>query len=313
MDSKNRKLAEIAYMYYIDGLSQNQIAKKIGISRSMVSTLLSEARDSGIVKIEVRDADLYCFDIQRELENIFGIEKIMVIPNLSSKEDNIYGQLADVCVDYLGQIIENNMVIGISWGRTMYEIAHRIRSDGKKNITISPLVGGVGNEINSYHSNVISELMANNLGANSLGLYAPVFVSSKEVRDVILNDKHIKKVLDTSKNADIAIVGVGAIEYSTMRDIGTLEEEDVIKLKSSGVVGDINTMFFDESGDLADPEFTNRTIAITIEELKRIEKIIAVAGGIKKANAIHAALKGKLMDVLITDEEVAKSILAQYK
>ena len=172
MDNKNRRLAEIAYMYYIDGLSQNQIAKKIGISRSMVSTLLSEARDSGIVRIEVRDADLYCFDIQRELENIFNVERIMVIPNLSSKEDNIYGQLADVCVDYLKQIMEDNMIIGVSWGRTVYGVANRIRSDGKTNITISPLVGGVGSEINSYHSNVISELMANNLGANSLGLYA---------------------------------------------------------------------------------------------------------------------------------------------
>lgn len=312
-DNKKRRLAEIAYMYYIDGMSQNEIAREYSISRSMVSTMLSEARAKGIVKIQIEDADLYCFDLQKKMEKIFGIKKVIIVPRLSKQESNLLYQLADGCIDYLNQVIEDNMTIAVSWGRTLYQIANRIRSKGKSNLTISPLVGGIGNEMNMYHSNVICDIMANNLGGNSLGLYAPVFVSNKEVKDVIFKDKSINKVIETSRNADIAIVSIGNILSSVMREIGTLSEEDVSKLLELGAIGDVNTFFIDRDGRVVESHLSERTIALTIDELKKIPKIIAVAGGLEKTEAIHAALKGKLMDVLITDEEVAKGILKNYE
>ena len=312
-DNKKRRLAEIAYMYYIDGMSQNEIAREYSISRSMVSTMLSEARAKGIVKIQIEDADLYCFDLQKKMEKIFGIKKVIIVPRLSKQESNLLYQLADGCIDYLNQVIEDNMTIAVSWGRTLYQIANRIRSKGKSNLTISPLVGGIGNEMNMYHSNVICDIMANNLGGNSLGLYAPVFVSNKEVKEVIFKDKSINKVIETSRNADIAIVSIGNILSSVMREIGTLSEEDVSKLLELGAIGDVNTFFIDRDGRVVESHLSERTIALTIDELKKIPKIIAVAGGLEKTEAIHAALKGKLMDVLITDEEVAKGILKNYE
>ncbi|NLW40671.1 MAG: sugar-binding transcriptional regulator [Tissierellia bacterium] len=312
-DNKKRRLAEIAYMYYIDGMSQNEIAREYSISRSMVSTMLSEARAKGIVKIQIEDADLYCFDLQKKMEKIFGIKKVIIVPRLSKQESNLLYQLADGCIDYLNQVIEDNMTIAVSWGRTLYQIANRIRSKGKSNLTISPLVGGIGNEMNMYHSNVICDIMANNLGGNSLGLYAPVFVSNKEVKDVIFKDKSINKVIETSRNSDIAIVSIGNILSSVMREIGTLSEEDVSKLLELGAIGDVNTFFIDRDGRVVESHLSERTIALTIDELKKIPKIIAVAGGLEKTEAIHAALKGKLMDVLITDEEVAKGILKNYE
>lgn len=312
-DNKKRRLAEIAYMYYIDGMSQSEIAREYSISRSMVSTMLSEARAKGIVKIQIEDSDLYCLELQKKMEHVFGIKKIIIVPRLSKNETNLLYQLADSCIDYLNQIIEDNMTIAVSWGRTLYQIANRIRSKGKSNLTISPLVGGIGNEMNMYHSNVICDIMANNLGGNSLGLYAPVFVSSKEVKDVIFKDKSINKVIETSRKAHIAIVSIGNILSSVMREIGTLSEEDVSKLLELEAIGDINTIFIDKNGKVVESHLSERTIALTIEELKRIPKIIAVAGGVEKTEAIHAALKGKLMDVLVTDEEVAKEILKNYE
>ena len=314
-DTRTRKLIEISYMYYIDGMSQNQIAKEYSISRSMVSMMLNEARAKGIVKIEIKDSgDLYCFDLQRKLERIFGIKKAIVIPMLSKDIKNNITQLADAAVNYLTQIIDNNMIIAVSWGRTVYEIANRMKPNGKTNLTISPLVGGIGNEMNIYHANVISDTMSKRLGAVSLGLYAPVFVSTKEVRDIIFKDKSIKKVLETSQNADIAIVGIGSIVSSTMEDIGVLEKEDICDLKDNGIIGDISTCFFDKNGQSVENNmFSDRTVALSIEELEKIPNIIAVAGGKKKVEAIHGALKGKLMDVLVTDEEVAKEILKKYE
>lgn len=311
-NSRKRKLAEIAYMYYIDGMSQNQIAKEYSISRSKVSMLLNEARDKGIVKIEIQDSDLYCFDLQRQLETIFGLKKAIVVPKLSKDENGLITQLADGAVDYLSQIIEHNMTIAVSWGRTLYGVASRIRSSGKTNIVISPLVGGIGNEMNIYHSNVIADTMAKNLGGSSLGLYSPVFVATREVRDLIFADKSIKKVLESSANADIAVVGIGGILSSTMTDIELLQKEDIDKLLDCGVVGDIGTCFFDKNGQEVESIFTEKTVALSLDKLEKIPTIVAVAGGEKKIEAIHGALRGKLMDVLVTDESVAKSILKDY-
>lgn len=311
--SKERKLAEIAYMYYIDEMSQSQIAKEYGISRSMVSMMLNEARAKGIVRIEIKNSELYCFDLQRQIENIFGLKKAVIVPRLSKNEEGLITQLADGAIDYLSQIINNNMTIAVSWGRTVYGIANRIRPNGKTNIVISPLVGGIGNEINTYHSNVIADTMAQNLGASSLGLYSPVFVATKEVRDLIFNDKSIKKVIETSEKADIAIVGIGSIASSTMTEIGLLEEDDIKQLLDSGVIGDISTCFFDKNGEETENIFSKRTVALKLEQLKKIPTIVAVAGGDKKIKAIHGALKGRLMDVLVTDEVVARSILKEYE
>ncbi|WP_416197294.1 MAG: DNA-binding transcriptional regulator LsrR, DeoR family [Sporanaerobacter sp.] len=311
--TKERKLAEIAYMYYIDEMSQNQIAKEYGISRSMVSMMLNEARAKGIVRIEIKDSELYCFDLQRKIEKIFGLKKAIIIPRLSKNEDGLITQLADGAIEYLGQIIDHNMTIAVSWGRTLYEIASRIRSNGKTNIVISPLVGGIGNEMNIYHSNVIADTMARNLGASSLGLYAPVFVATEEVRNLIFNDKSIKKVIETSERADIAIVGIGSIASSTMADIGLLEEDDIKQLLDAGVIGDISTCFFDKNGQDIKNIFSDRTVALNLEQLRKIPTIVAVAGGDKKIKAIHGALKGRLMDVLVTDEVVARSILKEYE
>lgn len=311
-NTKKRRLAEIAYMYYIDGLNQSEIAKEYSISRSMVSTMLTEAKASGIVNIRIDDSDLYCFDLQRKMEKIFGIEKVIITPKLSNSEENLMARLADGFIDYLNQIIKDGSTIAVSWGRTVHAIATRIRPTGNSNILITPLVGGIGNEMTMYHSNIVCDLMAKNLGGSSYGLYAPVFVSSKEVKDVIFQDKSINKVLEFSKNADIAVMSIGNITSSVMRKMETLEEKEIQNLLDKGAIGDINTAFFNKDGKILQTELGERTISITMDELKKIPKIVAVAGGKEKIEAIHAALRGKLMDVLITDENAAREILKNY-
>lgn len=310
--TKKRRLAEIAYMYYIDGLNQSEIAREYSISRSMVSTMLTEAKASGIVKIRIGDSELYCFDLQREMEAIFGIDKVVITPKLSNSEENLRLRLADGCIDYLNQIVEDDTVIALSWGRTVHAIAARIRSMGKTGLVVTPLVGGIGNEITVYHSNLICDLMAKNLGGVSYGLYAPVFVSSKEIKEVVFHDKNISKVLELSKKSDIALMSIGNITSSAMREMEALGKDDMEALMARGAIGDINTSFFDEKGNIVETELVERTISVTMEELRKIPKIIVVAGGKEKTQAIHAALKNKLMDVLVTDEDTANRILKEY-
>lgn len=312
-DNHIRKLTGIAYMYYIDGMSQSQIAKEYSISRSMVSVMLSEARAKGIVKVEIKDSGLYCFDLQRKLERIFHLKRAIVVPILSISEESMLRQLADATANFFNQILDDNMVIGVSWGKTLHEVAKRTKSTSKQNLIITPLIGGVGNEMNYLHSNVIADTMSEKLNGSSLCLYAPVFVSSKEVRDVIFQDISIQKVFDTSEKADIAIVGIGNIKNSTMMDEGSLSIEDKEELLAHGAVGDISNWFFDKNGQYIEAQITEKTIAINRKKLSKIPYIIVVAGSEKKTEAIHAALKGRLMNVLVTDEGVARNIIKEYE
>lgn len=315
MDNDNhiKKLTEIAYLYYIDGMSQSQIAKEFSISRSMISVMLTEAKAKGIVKIEIKDHDLYCFDLQRDLERIFQLKKAIVVPTLSKSEESELRQLSTAAANFLNQILDNDMTIGVSWGKTMHAVAKRIQSTNKKKLLITPLVGGSGNEMNHLHSNVIAELIAKKLNGISLCLYAPVFVSSREVRDALFDDMIIKGVIDKGENADIALVGIGTLKNSTMIDEGSLNIEDKEELLVNGAAGDIGSWFFDKNGQYIDALITEKTIAIDRKKLSKIPYIIAVAGGMKKIEAIHAALKGRLMNVLVTDERVAMAIIKEYR
>ena len=312
-DDQIRKLTEIAYMYYIDGMSQNDIAKEFSISRSMVSLMLSEAKAKEIVKIEIKDAGLYCFDLQRKLERIFKLKKAIVVPEFTKTIESKVRLLGDATARYLSQILEDNMTIGVSWGITINEVANRVKNTNKSNLTVTPLIGGIANEMSHLHSNVIANTMAKRLGGKSLGLYAPVFVSIKEVKDVIFKDISIKNVFEKGESADIAIVGIGSIQNSTMYSIGCLNNKDYEDLQKCGAVGDFSNWFFDKDGQYIDAEITERTIAVARDKIAKIPLKIAVAGGVNKKEAIHAALKGKLMDVLITDEGVARDIISEYE
>lgn len=306
---KDYKLFKVAYSYYIDKLTQEQISKLYGISRSNVSMMLNEARRKGIVEFSVRFPDMYCDDLARELERAFGIKKAIVISDYYDNEQERISFLADAAVKYLDEIIKDDMVIGVSWGKNVYEIANSIEYKGRKNLVVTPLVGGIGNEVNQYHSNLIAAKMAENLRASALNLYAPVFVGSEETKNVLFEDKNINDVLSVSRNADIAIVGIGNPKVSTMMEMNILSDDELENIVASGAVGDTNTSFVDKDGKETDSMFRNKTIHVSLEDLRKIPTVLAIAGGEQKLEAIHAVLKSGVLEVLVTDETVASGIL----
>lgn len=312
-DKKDYKLFKVAYSYYIDKLTQDQISKIHGISRSSVSMMLNEARNRGIVEFHVRFPDMYRHDLEEDLEKKFKLKKVKVISEFYDNDQEKVSLLADACVEYLSTIIRDYMTIGVSWGKNVYEVASKIDFTGASKLTIVPIVGGIGNEINHFHSNIIAQKMAENLRAKALGLYAPVFVGSKDYRDAIMEDTQIRSVLEKAKKSDIALVGIGNIFSSTMTELNIINKEDVKGLSNLGAIGDINTVFIDKDGNEVNSDFRDRTINISLEELKNIKTVVAVAGGIEKSESVLASIKSGAIDVLITDELVANRLLGKSK
>lgn len=310
-ENKDYRLFKIAYSYYIDKMTQDQISKMYGISRSNVSMMLNEARNKGIIEIKVNFPEMYKHDLEEELSKKYNLKKAIVISDYYESEKERMEFLANAAVEYLDKKIEDNMTIGVSWGKSVYEVASKIEYNNKSNLVIAPIVGGIGTEVNKYHSNVIASRMADRLKATALGLYAPVFIESEVAKNMLFEDKNIKDVMNIGRKSDIAIVGIGNLENSTMLELKTIEREQLDMLSGLGAVGDINTSFISLDGSEVESDFKNKTMNLSLEDLKKIPTVVAISGGVEKTESIRAALKGGILDVLVTDEQVANRLVIE--
>lgn len=312
MTSKDelRLLIDIAQMYYGESATQNAVAKKFNISRSLVSKYLSRAKDLGIVEIRVHDELFHPYkQLEEKLKKKFELENIVCVNTTDPSQ--VKQRIGDATAKFLSRVIQSDSVIGVSAGTTVYEVATNMFLNVSMNkLTFVPLVGGLGKEHTDIHANVICDIFARRTGGMSVELHAPVLVDSSNAKEVLLSQRFIKKTFDLMKRVDIALVGIGgAMVYSETKkaylqnvDPSTLENKEL-------VIGDICYNFFDKHGRYVDTDWNRRVMAIDLEEIQKIPLVIGAAGGLHKVEGIRAALKGQLINVLITDIVTARELL----
>lgn len=312
MTSKDelRLLIDIAQMYYGESATQNAVAKKFNISRSLVSKYLSRAKDLGIVEIRVHDELFHPYkQLEEKLKKKFELENIVCVNTTDPSQ--VKQRIGDATAKFLSRVIQSDSVIGVSAGTTVYEVATNMFLNVNMNkLTFVPLVGGLGKEHTDIHANVICDIFARRTGGMSVELHAPVLVDSSNAKEVLLSQRFIKKTFDLMKRVDIALVGIGgAMVYSETKkaylqnvDPSTLENKEL-------VIGDICYNFFDKHGRYVDTDWNRRVMAIDLEEIQKIPLVIGAAGGLHKVEGIRAALKGQLINVLITDIVTARELL----
>ena len=311
-----RLLTEIASMYYEEGAKQSEVAKKFNISRSLVSKYLAKARSLGLVEIIIHD-DLFLPYrlLEEKLVEKFGLTEVICIAPAAAEMLN--KRIGIAAGKYLSRILKGDETIGVSAGMVVHEAAQNfLPKNQMENIRFIPLVGGLGQEHTALQANVVCEIFARKSGGAVLELHAPITVDSAEAKKVFMAQSFIKNVFDKGKKADIALVGIGGLPaYSTMTKAYLPNEEVPLRkeLSAGNVSGDICYNFIDEEGKLADCTWNDRVLAISLAELKKIPKRIGVSGGKEKVSGIRAALKGNLVNVLITDEETAKTLLDEDK
>lgn len=302
-----RILTKVAHMYYDESMTQQEIANKLGISRPSVSRLLKRARDEGIVEIKIRYEGSYA-KLENILEKTFGLREVIVTP--PEEGEGLKHRLAEATAEYLERTIKEGDIVGVSWGTTLVHIPKYINTK-IKNVTFVPLVGGAGQTKLDIHSNAIVINFARAFGGKGRLLHAPVTVSSIEVRESLVSDRSIKQILDLAAKSTIAVVGIGSPTdpESTIRQTGYYSESELNHLKEAGAVCDISWIFLDKEGNLCPIELNERVIGISIEDLDKIPTVVGVAGGKAKHEAVLAAVKGRHLDILVTDEETAEFLL----
>ncbi len=302
-------LATVANLYYNSDLTQNQIAERFYTSRSKISRMLKEAREMGIVEINIKEPWERNLEYERLLKEEFDLKNIRVI-HLKNGDEAIVGKvIPEAAAYYLDSVVKRNMVVGISWGNTLYKIVKYVAANNHKNlpITVVPIMGAANISSPKKDAMDLAKDLALAYGGGYRYIYAPIFVNSHEVKDSLLQDDGIRNALDLAMNADVILTSVGSIVYKSWSNYLSAKTMDALERK--GVIGHIGGHFFDIHGNEPATSLAGRMIGIGVDDLRKCPETICVAYGENKAEAVIGALRGRFINTLIIDEKCVEKIL----
>lgn len=307
IDDEKKLLIKIAHYYYMQGMTQEQIANKVSMSRQKVNRIIGSLFEKGIVTIKINDYQKSYAELEGRIEKRFNLKQVIVT---DVEDEKIEDKLGNVAAKYLESVVKDGDVISVSWGKTLAAIADSMSILKRKNISVIQCVGGTNVKDISIMTDEITRVISNKLKANPYFMYAPSIVKDENTKRVIMSEDTVKNVFKMVEKSNIALVGIGGMsEKSTLHKYNFLDKNDFSSLKSNGCVGDICFIPFDINGKLVEKSMKKRIIGIDYNTLMDIPLVIGVAGGANKKEAILGALNGNFLDVLVTDFETANYIL----
>lgn len=306
--------SQVARLFFDRQLSKTEIAARLGISRFRVARLVEQALARGLVRIEFRDVPPQDRVIARTIEEHWGID-LCVVSRVHGAGTEPLTSLARLAGSVIGDLIGEGSVVGIAWGSTLAAVVDEIPRREDPSIAVVQLAGSSTRLPRDRTPGELARRLAERLGGAYHALFAPAFVESRELRDALCRQPEIRETLALFGRLDLAIIGIGAYvagrqPHSSLLQAGVLSERDIRAMRRAGAIGDIGLLPFNRDGRFVARELMDRAIGISVEELRRVPCVIAVAGGVEKAEAIAAALRTRIIDVLITDAAVADRLVA---
>ncbi len=306
-------LWQVAIWYYEESLGQAEIGRRINRSRSMVSRLLQEARDKGIVKIQIFSPIINtATELEKCLCKDFGLTQAYVLAEPPVEYPFLVRRLGELGAYVLRQQLHDNMRIGLMWGTTIYEVVWAMPNLALTNSTVLQMIGAVGHGNPLLDGPELVRSLAQKLNAAYRYLPAPIIVEDETVAQSFLQQPAIANILNQVQQVNLALLGIGTPEayFSHLETTGYVKRLDLVKLREIGAVGSILGLFIDHNGHPLDIPINKRVIGFrNIEAFQTIPTVMAVAGGVKKAPAILAALCGGYIDLMVTDAVTARKIL----
>ena len=311
MNKKRRALIyKISKDYYQERKTQQAIANKYGISIIMVSRLLQKAISEKMVEIKIHPPDDPFAELERELELRYNLKEV-IIGSSSHNSNKIVTELGQAGADYLLRNLKGNETISVSWGKVLLSLVNALPKSNYPNIEIIQMIGGLGYPEEDLSGNELVRRMANTFNSTPKLLNSPGIVTNKEICNALKSDQQIASTLELAGKANFSLVGIGHFSKNSVlqKPNGILTKNDIYTLSKKGAVGDISLQFFNKDGEPIEHSIHERIVGIGYEELKKIPRVIGIAGGEDKHATIKAALKGELINVLITDKNTADKLL----
>jgi deoxyribonucleoside regulator len=296
-------LANVAELYYQDGKTQAQIAKTVGVTRSMVSRMLNEARSLGLVEIKIHKSLMFNHELQSLFMSRYPLADVSIIDVQPGNNDSLLQHLGMAGAVILKKMLKPGMILGIPWGTTVAAVVDEMQVDRAIPVKIVQLVGALGSRNLKYDSHSIVQRLAQKIGGEAYYLNAPFLVESAIINQALMGSSPIKETFRMTEKCDVALLGIGStdLQYSSYYQAGYLSAEEVQSLSNIGVVGGICGTHFDINGQIQAQSFQERIVSITKEALLSIPLRIGVAGGRGKVAPLLGAIRGGFINVLVTD------------
>ena len=303
-------LAEIACDYYERGLSQNEIADKICLSRTRVSRLLKEAEEAGIVKVTINYTFERHYELEERLKSRFPVKNVQVLNNRIVPKDAIQANVGRLAAEYIMNSLRKDMVIGTSWGTTLADTVACIRS-APFPVQVVQLMGAVPCRFSSHAPQGIVSDLASLFECRGEFLNLPLFIADPYVRKAMQEDVNNKRVLNEGIFSDMILTSVSAIETIDKQDfwLGYLTPEMYKEACDHGAAGAMFARFYDKDGKEVDCTWNRCCITISFDHIKQVPDVVVIAAGKAKASALRYALKAGLVNTLIIDGTLASAIL----
>lgn len=304
-------LVKVARMYFEDGASQQEIAERVGVSRSNVSRVIASARAQGIVEIRINDPTGRDVELESALRDAFGLADVRVA--VTGDTPPPLERVGRLAASWLQSAVADVQTLGVSWGTSLQAVIPALpKVRAAADLVVVPLVGGLSSVASQTTGEELVRRFAAALGAGHRYLHAPALLASAEAAEALRHEPSISEALAVARSVDIALVGIGSVTHGSSAalleglHLTTRQRSDFFR---QSPVGDACARFFDHDGTPLGGEVDDRVIAISLDELRRIPLVAGVAAGASKVQGVLGALRGGLIDVLLCDAVLARSLL----
>jgi len=306
-------ILQAARLYYEANQTQSEIARQLRVSRSTVSRLLKRGRELGVVQISIHDPFATQTKLEKALVNRFGLRAAVVAAQTDGLPDAlIRKRVGQAAARYLEETIRDGDVVGVGWGRTLYEVVGALddaRSEAR--VEVVPLLGGLGQVSPSFQVNELARRLAEAFGGTWNPCFAPAILQDEAIQEGLRDTVDVRHIVERWDSLDLAVVGIGNTAFDSEFEVlfvGYLEPVVKERLRDGGAVGDICMRFFELDGTPSEAT-PDGILGIELDQLRRVPRVVGVAGGKSKVEAVKGAIKGGYVKILITDETAAEALL----
>jgi len=303
----------VAELYYDENKTQDEIGALLRITRWKVGRLLAWAREEGIVRIEIVHPRARRLAVERELREKYGLKDAIVVPTPAAQAD-VLPRVAQAAADYLTSLRPVPETLGISWGRTLNDVADRLETGWARGVTVVQINGGVTLNKRAGTAATTASTIAQKAGGQAILLPSPAILERIETKEAIESDRTVAGVLELAGNAGVYLYSAGVVDASSVLvDSGYLTESSVSELLAKGAVGDVVGRYIDANGNIVDPELDSRTLGLSLDRLRAAELAIFVVAGAAKHDVARSIVTNGLCSVLVTDEATAQSLVEETR
>lgn len=314
VENQHNQALQAAKLYYYQGLTTEEIARELGLSRPKVSRLLSLAKRQGMVQIRIVDPGGDSHSLEWEIKAKYGLAAVHTVPVPdNASEAEALERVATFAGAHLNTLVQAGTVLGVAWGTTLAAISRHLIPQPTPNVEVVQL-NGSGNvaDISNLHISEVILRFGQNYGAHVHLFPVPAFFDYPRTKAALWKERSVRQILDLQKRANVLLYSVGAIRASVpsyVHAMGYLEESDRQELRRERVAGDIATVFFRENGTFDDIPLNQRASGPELGLFRRAPHAVCVVAGKSKAQALKAALVGKLLNELVVDEPTARLLV----